>query len=205
MEMYKHAAYFKQDFYTELIWFRASPALESMQPSIMLLLDYVYNQRGTLNKIAHRIMPTMAACGCLFDCSPCRLETGAAVFEYACGNHMALAQAHHPSWCDKCMICDPRWWMMTSVFLFQTEAALMYDAVYMVAAASQRASQITVSSLQCHRHKPWRFGSRFMNMLKDVSLVYECATPAPLRPSIRPFHSLLPLQFPRVQGQKQQS
>lgn len=54
--------------------------------------------------------------------------------------------------------------------VFQTEAALMYDAVYMVAAASQRASQITVSSLQCHRHKPWRFGSRFMNMLKDVSL-----------------------------------
>ncbi|TKS80805.1 Glutamate receptor ionotropic, kainate 1 [Collichthys lucidus] len=51
--------------------------------------------------------------------------------------------------------------------MMTTEAALMYDAVYMVAAASQRASQITVSSLQCHRHKPWRFGSRFMNMLKD--------------------------------------
>lgn len=67
---------------------------------------------------------------------------------------------------------------MTAVFLCQTEAALMYDAVYMVAAASQRASQITVSSLQCHRHKPWRFGSRFMNMLKDVSTVYECGTPA---------------------------
>lgn len=48
----------------------------------------------------------------------------------------------------------------------------MYDAVYMVAAASQRTSQITVSSLQCHRHKPWRFGSRFMNMLKDVSAVF---------------------------------
>lgn len=66
--------------------------------------------------------------------------------------------------------------MMMGMCLFQTEAALMYDAVYMVAAASQRASQITVSSLQCHRHKPWRFGSRFMNMLKDVSLVYECVT-----------------------------
>uniref|UniRef100_A0AAQ4RNT6 Glutamate receptor n=1 Tax=Gasterosteus aculeatus aculeatus TaxID=481459 RepID=A0AAQ4RNT6_GASAC len=52
--------------------------------------------------------------------------------------------------------------------LKQTEAALMYDAVYMVAAASQRASQITVSSLQCHRHKPWRFGSRFISMLKDA-------------------------------------
>uniref|UniRef100_M3ZHS4 Glutamate receptor n=1 Tax=Xiphophorus maculatus TaxID=8083 RepID=M3ZHS4_XIPMA len=52
--------------------------------------------------------------------------------------------------------------------MMTTEAALMYDAVYMVAAASQRTSQITVSSLQCHRHKPWRFGSRFMNLLKDT-------------------------------------
>uniref|UniRef100_A0A3Q4G0S5 Glutamate receptor n=1 Tax=Neolamprologus brichardi TaxID=32507 RepID=A0A3Q4G0S5_NEOBR len=52
--------------------------------------------------------------------------------------------------------------------MMTTEAALMYDAVYMVAAASQRTSQITVSSLQCHRHKPWRFGSRFMSMLKDA-------------------------------------
>uniref|UniRef100_A0A8C6M1T8 Glutamate receptor n=1 Tax=Nothobranchius furzeri TaxID=105023 RepID=A0A8C6M1T8_NOTFU len=52
--------------------------------------------------------------------------------------------------------------------MMTTEAALMYDSVYMVAAASQRTSQITVSSLQCHRHKPWRFGSRFMNLLKDT-------------------------------------
>ncbi|XP_077421916.1 glutamate receptor ionotropic, kainate 1 isoform X1 [Vanacampus margaritifer] len=52
--------------------------------------------------------------------------------------------------------------------MMTTEASLMYDAVYMVAAASQRAAQLTVSSLQCHRHKPWRFGARFMNMLKDV-------------------------------------
>ncbi|XP_049582150.1 glutamate receptor ionotropic, kainate 1 isoform X2 [Syngnathus scovelli] len=52
--------------------------------------------------------------------------------------------------------------------MMTTEASLMYDAVYMVAAASQRAAQVTVSSLQCHRHKPWRFGARFMNMLKDV-------------------------------------
>lgn len=81
---------------------------------------------------------------------------------------------------------------MMATFLFQTEAALMYDAVYMVAAASQRTSQITVSSLQCHRHKPWRFGSRFMSMLKDVSLPNECVTPA-LHPFICPFHSPLPL------------
>jgi len=46
----------------------------------------------------------------------------------------------------------------------------MYDAVYMVAVASQRASQMTVSSLQCHRHKPWRFGPRFMNLIKEVSV-----------------------------------
>uniref|UniRef100_A0A8C2DD96 Glutamate receptor n=1 Tax=Cyprinus carpio TaxID=7962 RepID=A0A8C2DD96_CYPCA len=58
--------------------------------------------------------------------------------------------------------------------MMTTEAALMYDAVYMVAAASQRASQVTVSSLQCHRHKPWRFGSRFISIsllfLKDFDL-----------------------------------
>lgn len=50
----------------------------------------------------------------------------------------------------------------------QTDAALMYDAIFMVAVASQRATQMTVSSLQCHRHKPWRFGPRFMNLFKEV-------------------------------------
>ncbi|NWS03268.1 GRIK1 protein, partial [Motacilla alba] len=55
-----------------------------------------------------------------------------------------------------------------------TEAALMYDAVYMVAVASQRAAQMTVSSLQCHRHKPWRFGPRFMNLIKEASRVCLC-------------------------------
>ncbi|XP_030218183.1 glutamate receptor ionotropic, kainate 1 isoform X4 [Gadus morhua] len=49
-----------------------------------------------------------------------------------------------------------------------TDAALMYDAVFMVAVASQRATQMTVSSLQCHRHKPWRFGPRFMNLFKEA-------------------------------------
>ncbi|NXI74803.1 GRIK1 protein, partial [Anseranas semipalmata] len=52
--------------------------------------------------------------------------------------------------------------------MMTTAAALMYDAVYMVAVASQRASQMTVSSLQCHRHKPWRFGPRFMNLIKEA-------------------------------------
>ncbi|KAJ3589895.1 hypothetical protein NHX12_010736 [Muraenolepis orangiensis] len=31
-----------------------------------------------------------------------------------------------------------------------------------------RATQMTVSSLQCHRHKPWRFGPRFMNLFKEA-------------------------------------
>uniref|UniRef100_A0A8C9W678 Glutamate receptor n=1 Tax=Scleropages formosus TaxID=113540 RepID=A0A8C9W678_SCLFO len=54
--------------------------------------------------------------------------------------------------------------------MMTTEAALMYDAVNMVAVASQRSTQMTVSSLQCHRHKPWRFGPRFMNMFKEAQL-----------------------------------
>ncbi|KAK7907724.1 hypothetical protein WMY93_016336 [Mugilogobius chulae] len=49
-----------------------------------------------------------------------------------------------------------------------TDAALMYDAVHVVAVAVQQASQITVSSLQCNRHKPWRFGGRFINLIKEA-------------------------------------
>ncbi|XP_031427579.1 glutamate receptor ionotropic, kainate 1 isoform X3 [Clupea harengus] len=52
--------------------------------------------------------------------------------------------------------------------IMTTDAALMYDAVFMVAVASQRATQMTVSSLQCHRHKPWRYGPRFMNLFKEA-------------------------------------
>uniref|UniRef100_A0A4W4F6E4 Glutamate receptor n=1 Tax=Electrophorus electricus TaxID=8005 RepID=A0A4W4F6E4_ELEEL len=50
-----------------------------------------------------------------------------------------------------------------------TDAALMYDAVHVVAVAVQRTQQITVSSLQCNRHKPWRFGGRFMSVIKEAS------------------------------------
>lgn len=94
---------------------------------------------------------------------------------------MANGPAHTrlPSWRDT-RFCAPCWSVSP---LLQTEAALMYDAVYMVAAASQRTSQITVSSLQCHRHKPWRFGSRFMNMLKDVSAFFR-ALSVVIHPSI---------------------
>uniref|UniRef100_A0A8C2GTE7 Glutamate receptor n=1 Tax=Cyprinus carpio TaxID=7962 RepID=A0A8C2GTE7_CYPCA len=60
--------------------------------------------------------------------------------------------------------------------MMTTEAALMYDAVYLVAAASQRASQITVSSLQCHRHKPWRFGSRFISINYDRIIISDLLT-----------------------------
>lgn len=44
----------------------------------------------------------------------------------------------------------------------------MYDAVHVVAVAVQQSQQITVSSLQCNRHKPWRFGNRFMALIKEV-------------------------------------
>uniref|UniRef100_A0A3P9NHZ8 Glutamate ionotropic receptor kainate type subunit 2 n=1 Tax=Poecilia reticulata TaxID=8081 RepID=A0A3P9NHZ8_POERE len=49
-----------------------------------------------------------------------------------------------------------------------TDAALMYDAVHVVAVAVQQSQQITVSSLQCNRHKPWRFGGRFINLIKEA-------------------------------------
>uniref|UniRef100_A0A673WDX8 Glutamate receptor n=1 Tax=Salmo trutta TaxID=8032 RepID=A0A673WDX8_SALTR len=52
--------------------------------------------------------------------------------------------------------------------VFQTDAALMYDAVHVVAVAVQQSQQITVSSLQCNRHKPWRFGNRFMALIKEA-------------------------------------
>ncbi|KAK3551646.1 hypothetical protein QTP70_020853, partial [Hemibagrus guttatus] len=50
----------------------------------------------------------------------------------------------------------------------ETDAALMYDAVHVVAVAVQQSPQITVSSLQCNRHKPWRFGNRFMTLIKEA-------------------------------------
>ncbi|XP_043556632.1 glutamate receptor ionotropic, kainate 1 isoform X2 [Chiloscyllium plagiosum] len=52
--------------------------------------------------------------------------------------------------------------------MITTDAALMYDAVYVISLAFRKAFQMTVSSLQCHRHKPWRFGSRFMNLIKET-------------------------------------
>ncbi|TKS75569.1 Glutamate receptor ionotropic, kainate 2 [Collichthys lucidus] len=50
----------------------------------------------------------------------------------------------------------------------ETDAALMYDAVHVVAVAVQQSQQITVSSLQCNRHKPWRFGGRFIGLIKEA-------------------------------------
>uniref|UniRef100_F7FH39 Glutamate receptor n=1 Tax=Ornithorhynchus anatinus TaxID=9258 RepID=F7FH39_ORNAN len=52
--------------------------------------------------------------------------------------------------------------------MMTTEAALMYDAVHVVAVALQRAAQVAVSSLQCHRHRPWHSGPKFMNLIKEV-------------------------------------
>lgn len=54
-------------------------------------------------------------------------------------------------------------------YVFQTDAALMYDAVHVVSVAVQQFPQMTVSSLQCNRHKPWRFGARFISLIKEVS------------------------------------
>ena len=51
----------------------------------------------------------------------------------------------------------------------QTDAALTYDAVHIVSVSYQHAPQMTVNSLQCHRHKPWRFGGRFMSFIKEVT------------------------------------
>ncbi|XP_075058941.1 glutamate receptor ionotropic, kainate 2 isoform X2 [Mixophyes fleayi] len=49
-----------------------------------------------------------------------------------------------------------------------TDAALMYDAVHVVSVAVQQFPQMTVSSLQCNRHKPWRFGARFISLIKEA-------------------------------------
>ncbi|XP_039727691.1 glutamate receptor ionotropic, kainate 2 [Pteropus medius] len=51
-----------------------------------------------------------------------------------------------------------------------TDAALMYDAVHVVSVGVQQFPQMTVSSLQCNRHKPWRFGTRFMSLIKEVCI-----------------------------------
>lgn len=58
----------------------------------------------------------------------------------------------------------------TGLCPLQTDAALLYDAVHIVSVCYQRAPQMTVNSLQCHRHKAWRFGGRFMNFIKEVRL-----------------------------------
>uniref|UniRef100_A0A9L0J648 Glutamate receptor n=1 Tax=Equus asinus TaxID=9793 RepID=A0A9L0J648_EQUAS len=57
---------------------------------------------------------------------------------------------------------------MAAGILKQTDAALMYDAVHVVSVAVQQFPQMTVSSLQCNRHKPWRFGTRFMSLIKEA-------------------------------------
>lgn len=66
--------------------------------------------------------------------------------------------------------------ILSSVFGLQTDAALMYDAVHVVAVAVQQSQQITVSSLQCNRHKPWRFGNRFMALIKEVDMCSPLAS-----------------------------
>uniref|UniRef100_A0A8C1QV32 Glutamate receptor n=1 Tax=Cyprinus carpio TaxID=7962 RepID=A0A8C1QV32_CYPCA len=55
--------------------------------------------------------------------------------------------------------------------IMTTDAALTYDAVHIVSVSYQHAPQMTVNSLQCHRHKPWRFGGRFMSFIKEVMTI----------------------------------
>uniref|UniRef100_A0A4W4FJF6 Glutamate receptor n=1 Tax=Electrophorus electricus TaxID=8005 RepID=A0A4W4FJF6_ELEEL len=71
-------------------------------------------------------------------------------------------------WTADRQLAPPRFESGMMSGIMTTAAALMYDAVFLVALASQRASQMTVSSLQCHRHKPWRYGHRFMNLFKEA-------------------------------------
>lgn len=71
----------------------------------------------------------------------------------------------------------------TGLCPLQTDAALLYDAVHIVSVCYQRAPQMTVNSLQCHRHKAWRFGGRFMNFIKEVSPPHPSREVAVLRSS----------------------
>lgn len=71
------------------------------------------------------------------------------------------------SWCRVCLLPGISWSNVHP--LFQTDAALTYDAVHIVSVSYQHAPQMTVNSLQCHRHKPWRFGGRFMSFIKEVT------------------------------------
>ncbi|XP_035391343.1 glutamate receptor ionotropic, kainate 1 isoform X3 [Electrophorus electricus] len=73
-------------------------------------------------------------------------------------------------WTADRQLAPPRFESGMMSGIMTTAAALMYDAVFLVALASQRASQMTVSSLQCHRHKPWRYGHRFMNLFKEIGV-----------------------------------
>lgn len=68
--------------------------------------------------------------------------------------------------CTLCCVCSCQ--LKQCPALFQTDAALTYDAVHIVSVSYQHAPQMTVNSLQCHRHKPWRFGGRFMSFIKEV-------------------------------------
>lgn len=71
------------------------------------------------------------------------------------------------SCCHVCLLPGISWSNVHP--LFQTDAALTYDAVHIVSVSYQHAPQMTVNSLQCHRHKPWRFGGRFMSFIKEVT------------------------------------
>lgn len=74
--MYQHLAYFGK-LHMTFTKNQSEPLITHtwvrIQQSTLLLSDCVYNQEGTLNKIAHQIVDTVSGCGCLFDCSACSL------------------------------------------------------------------------------------------------------------------------------------
>lgn len=59
------------------------------------------------------------------------------------------------------------------LFFFQTEAALMYDAVYTLAHALQQVDHSTplrLVNLTCEGDQAWAFGSSLYNYLNLVSV-----------------------------------
>ena len=49
-----------------------------------------------------------------------------------------------------------------------TDAALLYDAIRIVSVCHQRGPRMAANSVQCHKHKAWSFGGRFMNFIKEA-------------------------------------
>ena len=61
------------------------------------------------------------------------------------------------------------------VSLFQTETALVYDAVQLFAKALKAIPHLTdvrMTSLSCNQDRAWKHGARIVNFIKTVNLQY---------------------------------